>query len=341
MSIILSVSGSYRTAMMMAAVLSFKTAFTQTFLTPCSAPDSVVSMYRDDADRLSVLGNWLNGTSWLDSVTIDTSWSRAALNAMLAVHASDSPARDTVVDMLNIHIYPSLPLRSFYVVANAALPWMQQLQAGNIPTGTAVIDELLAAYGITLELYDTWLGGSSHLVVFNTAENQNLFALCAEFSAQSGVLYAELNALAGDGDQITDSVATDQVKLVYSHGWGDCVAGCGARRFWEFNVFFDCSVEFVGSYGSQLEIAMGVQDFRNEELTVYPNPVSDILFVDLSAQHREPSEWEIREATGRVVLRERTSDFPFSIPVGELGSGHYFLVMHGPTRSIVRPFVRE
>lgn len=326
---------------MMAGLLAFQTAFTQTFLTPCSAPDSVVNMYRDDADRMAVLGTWLDSTSWLDSVAIDTAWSRTALNALLAVHASDSPGRDTVVDILNIHIYPVLPLRSFYVVASASLPWMQQLQQGNIPTGTTAIDELLSAYGITLELYDTWLGGSNHLVVFNTAENRNLFALCAQFNAQPGVLYANINSLAGDGDRITDSIFTDHVNLLYSHGWGDCIAGCGARRYWEFNVFFDCSVEFVGSYGSTLEIYMTVPTIQPVAARLYPNPVSDVLYVEEYTGLRKPMEWEIREATGRVVLRDRTSGFPLSIPLAGLQAGHYFLLLRDPKGSIIRTFVKD
>lgn len=231
----------------------FGVLFAQPFTAPCPAPDSVVAMYQDDADRLALARTFRNGTTWVDSVSIAPDWSSTAMNALLAVYNSNLPERDTVVDMLNINVFPIIPLRSFIVSADSDLPWMQQLALGNVPTGTSAIDQLISMYELSLTNYYTWPWG--HTAVFTAQANSNVVALSALFAAQPGVSYAEPNGGCCDGSTITDSVYTDHVRLVYSYGWGDCPSGCTLRRYWEFSVYLDCSVIFNGSWGAQLPAA--------------------------------------------------------------------------------------
>ncbi|MBL0127917.1 MAG: hypothetical protein IPP83_10775 [Flavobacteriales bacterium] len=120
----------------------------------------------------------------------------------------------------------------------------------------------------------------SHLAVFQTAANQNLHALCALFAGMQGVLYAEPDGGCCDGNTITDSVYVDHVNIVYSHGWGDCPAGCTARRFWEFNVLPDCSVEYMGSHGAPLQLPTAVPTGLSPALKAYPNPSTDLIHVE-------------------------------------------------------------
>ncbi len=317
------------------AVVSTSTA--QPFAIPCMAPDSVLSMYRDDADRLALSRTFRNGTAWVDSIPVDPAWSSTAMSALVAVFNSTLPARDTVVEMFGIHVWPGTPLRSFYVNADSTLPWMEQLQLGNIPTGTPAIDQILSDHALILTDYEpyTWMNGG-HLAVFSTQSNANLYPLCALFAAQPGVQYAEPNGGCCDGNTITDSVHTDHVNIVYSHGWGDCPAGCTARRFWEFNVFPDCSVEYVGSYGTPLELPNATPELVPVTLILFPNPAQDVLRIGGVSGTRTAL---IHTVEGRLVSRDRIDDAV--VDIGQLPAGIYCLRLEGEPSLAPASFVKQ
>ncbi|MBS1942048.1 MAG: hypothetical protein JST38_14350, partial [Bacteroidetes bacterium] len=107
-----------RTAILALVLVASFCASAQFFSGPCPAPDSVVALYRDDADRLALARTLRNGTTWVDSVAIDPAWAQTAMNALVAVYNSDLPARDTVVDLLHIHAYPTSTMRLLLVSAD-------------------------------------------------------------------------------------------------------------------------------------------------------------------------------------------------------------------------------
>jgi len=330
-------NGSKTAAILAASLLLPITMAAQPFNVPCTAPDSVVAMYQDDADRLALDRTFRNGTTWTDSVVIDTAWSRTAMNALIAVYNSTLPARDTVVDMFNIHVFPWMPLRSFYVRADSSLPWMEELQLGNIPTGTPAIDQLLATYGITLTNYYDWVSmGGSHLAVFNTASNQNLLPLCAMFADLPGVAYSEPDGGCCDGNTITDSVYVDHVQLVYSRGWGGCPAGCMARRFWEFNVLPDCSVEYVGSYGNPLQLPTLVNTAQRPALKAYPNPCNDHIQLDGVGSNRIAT---VYTSDGRIIISNSVT--AGRLDTRPLQAGAYWLRLEGLPAFAPLMFVKD
>lgn len=310
-------------------------ATAQPFAAPCPVPDSVLALYRDAADRLALARTFRNGSTWTDSVAIDPAWSETAMNALVAVYNSNLPARDTVLDMLDIHVFPTMPLRSFLVSANADLPWMQQLSQGNIPTGTPAIDQLLSDHGLSLTNYLVFPWGDA--VVFSTQANVNILALCALFAVQPGVAYAEPNSVCCDGNTITDSVYTDHIQLVYSKGWCDCMAGCGCRRYWAFNVFPDCSVEYVGSYGSGLPVATSVSSVYVPIVRVFPNPATDFIQLDGLAPGRLVM---VHASDGRLVGSDAVQP-DHRIDVHALPAGSYWLRTEGYPLFAPVPFVKE
>lgn len=307
----------------------------QPFNVPCTAPDSVVAMYQDDADRLALDRSFRNGTTWTDSVAIDTAWSRTAMNALIAVYNSTLPARDTVVDMLDIHMYPHITMELLAVTADSTLPWMQQLRMGVTPTGTPGIDDLMSSYGVLCTGYYVWPWGA-HTAVFDTQTNVNIPALCALFAAQPGVHYAEPNGGCCDGNTITDSVYTDHVNLVYSRGWGDCPSGCTERRFWEFNVLPDCSVEFVSSYGSALQLPTLVHTAQRPALKAYPNPCNDHVQLDGVVSNRIAT---VYTSDGRIIISNSVT--AGRLDTRPLQAGAYWLRLEGLPAFAPLMFVKE
>ena len=78
-------------------------AKSQTVPSSCTAADSIVKLYNDDADRLAMRHTFNFNLPYKDSITINKPLHKTYINALLAVfNAINLPARDTVVQ-LKIH----------------------------------------------------------------------------------------------------------------------------------------------------------------------------------------------------------------------------------------------
>jgi hypothetical protein len=305
----------------------------QTIPSSCFAPDSIKSQYIDDADRLALRKIYRQQLTSVDSVVIPQNHSDTVLNALIAVYnATTLPARDTVVSMFNIHTFPNPVLNSILVAADSTLAWMEQLELGIIPTGNASIDTLISKYNLSVSnYYDFGNSYYYHLLVFDSDSNYNLNALVALFESNVGVYYSEGNGYGGDGNNIWDSIYSDHVELIYSVGLGDCPAGCTVRRFWKFNVYFDCSVEFVGSYGAILEFA-GTNEIQKPNASIYPNPFTDQLTFDNT--ENEKSTVSLFDFSGEQILQQSFINST-TIKTEGLSKGIYFYQLIDSTGKVI------
>jgi hypothetical protein len=247
------------------------------------------------------------------------------LNALIAVYnATTLPARDTVVSIFDIHTFPEPILNGFNIAADSTLPWMQQLKLGNIPTGNAAIDNVIATYNLSVQSYLTF--GNSYPwqnVVFISDNNYNFLPLTADLATIPGVYESEPNFAFGDGNNISDSIYSDHVELIFSLGWGDCPSGCTARRFWKFNIYYDCSVEYVGSYGTPLQIT-SIAESAFSEISVFPNPFSQFIQV---RGFSETFEYTISNILGQPIIKGTSLSGTIE-DLNELNDNFYFLTVH-------------
>ncbi len=302
----------------------------QSVQSSCIATDSILARYQDDADRLTLRKIYRQGLTYIDSVTIPQSHADTVLNALIAVYnATTLPARDTVVSIFDIHTFPEPILNGFNIAADSTLPWMQQLKLGNIPTGYATIDNVIATYGLNVQSYLTF--GNSypwHNVVFTSDNNYNFMALTADLATIPGVYESEPNFAFGDGNNISDSIYNDHVELIFSLGWGDCPSGCTARRFWKFNVYYDCSVEYVGSYGTPLQITSVVES-SFPDISVFPNPFSQIIQV---RGFPKTFEYTISNILGQPIVKGTSTNGTVD-NLNELNDNIYFLTIYNNQRT--------
>jgi hypothetical protein len=102
------------------------------------------------------------------------------------------------------------------------------------------LDALNAQYGpVQVEIYGAF---ALHLT-FSRAYHPVL--LGGIYSAADGVQYAEPRILYGDGNDI---VAPALGSYTFKHGWGDCIAGCAFRHYWDFTVT-DGVAQLVSEHG--------------------------------------------------------------------------------------------
>lgn len=246
----------------------------------CLASDSIISKYKNDAYRITLRKLLRNNSTYKDSLQIPGGVTDTTLNALIAIYnATTLPARDTVVKIYPVHTWPDLDLNHIYISADSNLVWVQNIRKGVSPTGSYTVDSLLNKYKLKLQHYFPNKFFPYHSFTLVSDSVYNMLAMSKLFLGISGVYYSNPHTIGGDGNNITDSVYSDHIEIIYSVGWGDCLAGCIDRRYWKFNVYWDCSVEFVSSYGSRLPLTSIVEK-ESSVLNIYPNPFNDYIFIN-------------------------------------------------------------
>jgi len=178
--------------------------------------------------------------------------------------------------MYHIHSFPNYILNQIELGADSSQPWMHQLKLKIIPTGTASIDSFLFHYGFdtVVSYYPNFI--NKDVAVLSSDSNYNIKALLPIANTLQGVIQAYEVHWCCDGNDITDSVFSDHIELVYSIGWGDCLAGCTFRRYWKFHVYYDCSVSFEGSWGN---ILSSIKETPTSSISISPNPTTDMITI--------------------------------------------------------------
>lgn len=307
----------------------------QTVPSSCAAPDNIVDLYQDDADRLALRNTFRNNTTWADSAKIDPVLSQTMLDALLAVYnATSLPARDTVIPLLNIHAVrpwdpvrwaPNYALKRFAVYADSALPWVRELDKGSLVTGSPKVDSIINRYNLILIGTHYYSSVDNMGIEFGTRDNMNLIPVADAFDTLPDVIYAYPNAGDGDANDIQDSIThPGYVELTYSYGWEDCPLGCSYRRYWKFRVHPNCDVEYQGSYGDTLPAnIIGIREEQPEHIVVSPNPFTDHINV---TGIPDGCDYHMYDAMGRKVQEGRISGNRIEVE-GYLTAGSYFLVI--------------
>lgn len=277
----------------------------QSVVSSCSAPDSIITKYTIDAQTLALRKIFRQNLPEKDSVYIPQSHTDTILKALLAVYnATDLPARDTVISMYNIHSFPELMFYGMTLMTSDSVWWAQQLRAGITPTGNSDIDNLLTQYNFSVDYHmDLTL---THRIIFHLVTDTvfNMQVIANEFAIIDSIQSVEVDHPVGDGNDIVDSIYSDHVELFYSYGSGDCPSGCMSRRYWKFNVYFDCSVAFVGSSG---DIWSSMKEVSEKQVSVYPNPFSDKLTIEPNVSY------QLFDLVGREINRNNLSELPVGV----------------------------
>lgn len=220
---------------------------TQSSVDDSRLPAELRTAYLEDANRVALRD--LLASGFLE-VPIPQDAVQPYYNALVLVYnATALPARDTVVDVYGIHTFGHPSTRSLLLWLSGTQEWIQRLARREVPTGEPSIDTLLARYSLSLGRAYVMHDGDV-LVTLGPPEPLNMEALAGLFRGIAGVRFAEPNNMIGDGNDITGSIEGSRVMLDYSVGYGDCPAGCTARRFYHFAVHEDGTVEYLGASGS-------------------------------------------------------------------------------------------
>jgi hypothetical protein len=204
-------------------------------------------IYEEDAVRLAIRHLVATRSPQRNAVEPPLPLVSSLYAALVAVHASSHPARDTVIDVFHIRAFPNPPVYEIMVAVDPAASWTQAWRRSEALTGNAAIDEMVVKYGISVVQYYHW--PTDQVAVLRTSRPINTAALAAQFARVAGVRYAEPNGYMGDGNDIRVSIVNGRWHLAYSVGFGDCPAGCIGRRTWTFSVNSSGDVGYLGVTG--------------------------------------------------------------------------------------------
>ena len=280
----------------------------------CEAPDSVKEKYVNDADRMALRYIYRHNLPDTSKPEIPKQYSHPFLDALIAVYNANGLAEsDTVTKIHKLHTFPgydfyhnqhSYLLDKFRISSDTVTPWMQKLQNHILTTGHPLIDSLITTYGLTIDDLNSMFGNK--MVRFQTDTNYNIPYIIKDLDTISGMDFASTISYMMETNNIyvTDySPASSVIRLLYSHGWGDCPSGCMYRRYWEFKVYLDeCSVKFVTSYGDDIT---SMTDNQTASKKLFPNPFTDVIQVE---GINKDFDYMIFNNTGQQVLKGYSSD---------------------------------
>ncbi|MEA1873309.1 MAG: T9SS type A sorting domain-containing protein [Bacteroidota bacterium] len=312
-------------------LLNFTFTYGQIVESSCEAPDSIVEKYQDDAAALTLRKFYENDLPWADSIEIPDAHSDTVLNALLAVwNADELAARDTVVEMFDIHAGIDYSINMLTLKCDTTVSWVEQMENGSFPTGNDTINSLINNYYLSISniINDT---AYPHLYFFLTADsNYNMPQLSTLFENVSGVI--SVFAMSGNvahlfHENIEMDIYSDNVVLHYSFGWGDCPSGCLNWRFWDFKVYYDCSVEFIDSYGNALPFGSAGIQSKSTPIEIYPNPANDYVKIKGIGEQDIPLEYVIYNSAGVKVHSGKAIDTSIEFN-SKLNNGLYILELY-------------
>ncbi len=214
--------------------------------------DKTKEFYEDDAFLLA-----LNATSSssVSSVLTPPALVERMSDVLTAIHASDFAARDSVIDVYDVHIHQEFALDRIWVTISTdsnVTPWGAPWINGDRFTSNPTVDDLLVAYD--LQVAQTIQQTNTLLVELVSEDLINTQALADQFAAIEGVENATVSNLSGDGDNITVMALAgeaDAYEVTYDVAYDDCENTCLKHRYYTFRVSENCSVTYIKTEGDE------------------------------------------------------------------------------------------
>jgi hypothetical protein len=294
-------------------------ASAQRIQSSCTAPDSVKAIYQNDADQMALRRINENRFPAKDSINIPFLHSDSILKVLLAVYNLKTAEADTVARILKLHAFPKYGLKNCAMFADSTAYWMVKLRNKITPCGQSTIDALINTYNLKYS-YSTSGFNASHIVNFSSEKNLNISKMAEMISRLPGVNMVFNGGYAGGGFDISSKWYDDHIELLYQYGWGDCPSGCIYSRFWKFNIYPDCSVEFVTSYGDKLPNT-SIEQASKPSIALQPNPFSNTFTI---TNTQGPVHIKIINMQSALVYDAYTQSNELN-DLGDLAPGLYYV----------------
>lgn len=305
--------------------LFYQTGNTQIVASSCYAPDSIVELYQLDADYLTVTKFYDLSYNEDESpygplpafapdsidVTIPKHLSDSILKALVAVYnATEIPERDTVIDLFEIHTRRDYSLNRFSVP--------DSLLQNGLPSGNNILDSLALVYELYIENNSLYSPNNLDPFALGNASWDDP----TQYPYSSPLILPDLYLFFGSlaNNDIEFEFHEEYTNLIYKYSWEFL-----SLREWEFRIYPDCSVEFVGVTGPpipQEDNTVSIGHKTEFKTKIYPNPTSRNMFVESAKGHKAI----VLDVLGKVLhTQEIYPNNKNLINLNHLEQGNYIL----------------
>lgn len=197
----------------------------------------IVNNYTRDA-RLLYFNEIYTDTNHINrnKPTFDTSEITKILKLFQVVYNLGSQESKTVFETYKIHVFCGFSFNQIDLKVDPNLPDIKNMINKTFPTGNQILDSLLTTYRFDSIVKDrsypeyTWFNLYSR-------EELNMIPIVKKFNENPSINLAVIvNRCGGDGPTINLTRSDNSAILTFIYAWGDCPAGCGNAKYWEFRI---------------------------------------------------------------------------------------------------------
>ena len=131
------------TSLIIASLFVSILSFGQAVSSSCETTDSIKDLYNYDINQLA-----MRQQMYMDVPYVDTENADKIMEALAEVlNATDIPDTDKIV---NSHVWTTVSLTNVSFGTDTSSVWMKELEKGNLVTGNAEMDEIIATYNLSI-----------------------------------------------------------------------------------------------------------------------------------------------------------------------------------------------
>lgn len=284
----------------------------------CDPLPELVAQYTWDVRNLTLRRMWELGSPDTALVSIPMQWQDTILGGLAAIHNTFAlPERDSVFNLYCVHDMASANLfitKEIMVFVDTTYPWTDAWQNLITVTGNAQVDTLMVKYDMeVIEFYNFSFG---NMALLSTDSLWNVYALIDSLEMIPGVEYGEPNQLLGAAGRIIYSKADNFRFYTFWFQWNDCFDGCDNAHAWNFKVYEDCTVEFLGTedwgvfgllplpepINCNVQTEVPEDECGDDYYSVYPNPAHGELMV--TGNTEKETLVTVYDFTGKLMLQK-------------------------------------
>ncbi len=322
-------------------ITSFVPGECQQITGPCNATAALAARFHFAA-KARAFHRQVQGLGDSTTIAIPDSLYQRVLKALINVYQlTNNPARDELFTYVHSFAGPlNFSPTSIYLAVDSSETWGKNLQNGIFPSGDLVVDNLMNTYLLKARLF--FVSSGKRWLIVDSPFPLNTFALSKAFSGAAGFYVAEPRTIAGDGDRTEIQSWDNPMVIDFSHGWGDCPAGCIFRHYWRFSIDTACQATFIQSWGDPLPAVAATEASALQHFTVLGAPGSPTVRLQVDLAAPMPFTVRIWNTLGQLHRQHRFEGTEIDEQLGWEGAvpGVYFFELTAGSERAVRKVVR-
>jgi len=155
------------------------------------------------------------------------------IDSVYALHMDSllTIARTASDSLASIYVFPTINPQSISLYTQAT--WSDAWRQGILLTGNVYVDSLTQTYSL-INVHPPAINWYWFDLYFQFPMNTR--ELAKVYNLHPQIYGAFANGYGGDGDDIIYFQKNEQEYFIFSHGWGDCLAGCTNRHNYYVNL---------------------------------------------------------------------------------------------------------